>query len=280
MPTLRKLSLTYILPNEVGNLVRGSRRWMWLLFSTAALVGIVEAATLANLLFLGYALLSEQPSGAIGGLLGDRIHPGEPQRGLLVVLSSTFIVLALLRFGIVLTHRYLSFKWGSVVGRNIQKNIMRRIVSAPLQLFDEKQLGEIIHDLTNAPQGAIAGIDSTASLMGAVFLIISVAVMLAIISPWLLLIAAVIAFSWFITVVPPLQKRVQRHQQQRYTWMADGTKIATDTINGVREIRALGAEDRWVGEFSTKVDLWESARGRLGWNPLRGTRHWSSRWWP
>ena len=72
MRAIGVLSLTGVLPKEVANLVRGSRRWMWLLFGTAALVGIVEAATLTNLLFLGYALLGEEPSGPLGGLLGDQ----------------------------------------------------------------------------------------------------------------------------------------------------------------------------------------------------------------
>jgi len=61
-----------------------------------------------------------------------------------------------------------------------------------------------------------------------------------------------------------LQRRIQRYQQERYQQQALGTNVATDTINGIRDIRALASEEKWVAEFSHRVDLSEAARVRMG----------------
>jgi ABC-type multidrug transport system fused ATPase/permease subunit len=263
MGALRAIKLISILPIEVRDVLRESPKWVCLLLSIAGLVAFVEAVTLANLLFLGYAVVGQEPSGTVGGLLGERVFGGYSQRVLLILLSSVFIVLVTVRLALVLTYRYLSYKWSSGVVRKMQKEIMRRIISAPIHLFDERQLGGIVHDLINAPTGAIAAVENTTVLMSAIFLICAVAVMLILISPWLLLIAAVIAILWFVTIVPPLQKRMRHYQQQRYDQQAHGMNIATDTISGIREIRAVATEPRWIAEFSHMVDLWEATRGRI-----------------
>ena len=216
-----------IVPPEVREVLGINSGWAWILLGTAIFVGLVEAATLTTLLLLGYAILGEEPTGLIGNLLGGLITPDEYQRDL------------------------------------FQKDLMGRIISSPLRVYDEKQMGEILHDLMNGPQGVIVAIDNTGTMMSAVFLIVSVAIMLAVISPWLLLVALGVAFIWFVTMVPPLQRRVQRYQKERYDRQSDGTKTATNAINGIREIRSLSAEQSWVDEFGNMVDDWENARGKL-----------------
>jgi subfamily B ATP-binding cassette protein MsbA len=263
MCALRALNLTKFMPEEVRDVLKESPKWVWLIFVTAGLIAFLEAATLANLLLLGHALLGQEPSSGLGGLINDQIFGGYSQRNLLILLSSFFIVFVSLRLVLLLTYRYLSFKWSSILARKMHKEIMRHMISAPIHLFDQRRIGNTIYDLINAPEGAIVAVDSTAILLSSVFLILSIALTLVVISPWVLLIAAAIAVLWFFTFVPPLRKRIQHQQQQIYDQHSHATNITSDTVNGIREIRALAAEPRWVAEFSHRVDLWESARGRI-----------------
>lgn len=263
MGVLRSANPSRILPIEVRDVLRGSSKWGWFVFVIAGLVAVVEAVSLANLLFLGYGILGQEITGPLGGLIEKLGLTGYSQRTFLVLLGSIFIVVVSVRLVLVVAFRYLAYKWSTVVARKIYKEIIRRILSSPLKVFDEHQLGEIIHGLMNSPDGAITATSSSTSMVASVFLIGSFAVMMILISPWLLLIAAVIAIVWFAAIVPPIKKRMQRHQQQKYDRQQDGVNIATNAINGIRDIRALSAEDRWVAEFSERVDLWETARGRI-----------------
>jgi len=264
MRFLWALNPNRILPPEIRDLLREDSKWAWILFGIAGVSALVEAATLANFLFLGNAVFDQGISSKLGGLIGERVFAGHSRQVLLATLSSTFIALVILRFTLGLAYSYLGSMWSSRITRRLHKKIMQKIVSSPMEMFDEHQLGEIVYGLLSAPTGAFAALGSVTGLMSAIILISTLGVMLLIISPWLLLTAFLIAVLWFVTIVRSLQKRVQLHSFQRYTQQSIGMNIATDTINGIRDIRSLAAEDKWVGEFSSVVDLWETARVRMG----------------
>ena len=263
MRALYIASPTRILPKEVRDILREDPKWIWLFFGIAAMTAFVEAATLVNFLFLTTAILGQDITNRLGGLLGEQVFAGHSQRALLAFFSSTFIVLVALRFTMGVASNYLSNTWSSIVTRRLHKNIMRRIISAPIELFDERRLGDIVYGILSAPTGAASAISSVTGLMSAAVTISVMVVVLTLLSPLLLLLAAIIAVLWFMTIVKSLQKRVQRHSQQRYKQQSVGTGIVTDTINGIRDIRALTAEAKWVSEFSRVVDLWEAARVRI-----------------
>jgi len=250
------------MPEEVRKVLGQQRKWVWFLIVSAGLLAFLEAATLANLLLLGFAVLNQEPTGAIGSLLGDQILGSYSQSESLLLLSSLFIVLVILRLVLLFIYRYISYKWSTTLARAMHKEIMHSILLAPIHLFDEHRLGNTINDVINGPEGGIAAVDHTSSLLSAGFLIGSVAVMLVIISPWLLIMAAIISFLWFFTIVPPIQRRMQLYQQQKYDERANGMNITSESVSGIREIRALASETRWTNRFFHKVELWEAARGR------------------
>ena len=258
------LDPTKMLPREVRDLILEDPKCLYLLFAMSVMTAVVEAATLANFLFLGNAVVGQEISGRLGSLVSEGILAGYSQRALLTVLSSTFIALVTLRFALGLTTVYLNNTWSSRVTRRLHKNIMRKIMTAPIDIFEDHQLGEIIHGVLSAPVGAGGAVGSVATLLSAMVLISTLAVMLLVISPWLFMIAVVIAVLWFVSIVKSLQKRILRLQEERYHQQALGTNIATDTINSIRDIRALAAEDKWLTEFSHKVDLVEARRVRIG----------------
>jgi len=263
MRILRASKLASIFPPEIRDVLKGGARWVRLLLGISAMAAMTEAAVLANMLFLGFIILGQQLSGPLSGIFNVEALSEYSQQALLVFLSITLIVLVSIRCVLTLAYRYVTLKWTSEVARQMHEKIMGGIISAPLHVFDQQQFGGMVHDSMNAPLGATAAIDASSSMLSAIFLICTFTLMLVLISPWLLIIAIAIAVIWFTTVVPQIRKRVQHEALQRYNFQSDGTKIASDTINGIREIRALSAETKWLTKFSHNVDKTEAARVRM-----------------
>lgn len=263
MSIIRAFKLSPIFPSEIRNILKDSGRWIRLLLGISALAAMIEAAVLSTMLFLGFTILDQQFSGPLSGLFNVGALSEYSQPVMLVLLSITLIVLVSIRFALALAYRYVTLKWTSVVARKMHEEVMGGIISAPLKVFDQQQFGGMVHDSMNAPQGAMAAIDASSAMLSAIFLICTFTLMLIIISPWLLLIAIAIAAIWFTTIVPLIRKRVQHNALLRYNFQADGTKIVADTINGIREIRALSSEAKWLTKFNRNVELIEAARVRM-----------------
>jgi subfamily B ATP-binding cassette protein MsbA len=252
-----------MLQREIKNVIGGNPRRAVTLFVIAGVVALLEAALVANMLFLGNAILGQETPNALGGMLVERVLSGYSQRAILAILSSAFITITTLRFGLSLGYRYLGFRWSSLVAANLHKRIMNRVISAQLRLFSERQLGEIMHGLSAAPAGSSGVVDSTASGISAVFLIFAIGIPLGFVSHWLLFTAIAVGLLFFVTMVRPIRGRVRRYQQQRYESQSRGFEIAGDIINGIRDIRVVAAEPRWEAAFAEEVDLWETARRRV-----------------
>jgi len=252
-----------ILPKEVRNLLRTSQRWAVSLLVIASIVALLEAVAVANLLFLGHAVFGQETPSALGGTFVDPLLSGYSEREELVLLGGTFMVITALRFSLFAAYRYLGYKWSSIVTGNLHKRIMNRVISAQLQLFSERQVGEIFHGLFSAPLGASVAVDGIVSGMSAIFLISAVGITLGLVSPWLFLMAAAVGLLFFILIVRPSRRRVRRYQQQRYEGQSRGSEIAGDIINGIRDIRVAAAEPKWEGAFADEVNIWETARRRM-----------------
>jgi subfamily B ATP-binding cassette protein MsbA len=249
-----------ILPREVRNLLIGSRRWTVSLLAITGFVALLEAVAVANLLFLSHAILGQETPSALGGAFVDRLLSEYAQRTTLGLLGGAFIVITMGRFGLLIAYRYLGYKWAAIVTGNLHKRIMNRVISAQLQLFSERQVGEIIHGLFAAPLGATAAIDSIVSGMSAIFLIVAISVTLVAVSPWLFLTAAIVGILFFVVIVRPSRRRVGRSQQRGYESQSKGSEIAADVINSIRDIRVVAAEPKWEAAFAQEIDLLQAAK--------------------
>ena len=115
MVVARALTRTGILTTGLGDVFEGGSKWLFLLLGIAGLIALIEAATMANLLLLGYVVLEQDFSGPLNGIFGDGILAGYSQPRLLVVLGSALAALVSLRFAVFLTYRYLALNPHSVV---------------------------------------------------------------------------------------------------------------------------------------------------------------------
>ena len=205
-----------ILPGEIRRLLRGNGRLVWLLVAMIGIVAVLESLSLASLLFLGHAVLGQELPSALGGTFVARFVEGYSYRSLLILLASIFLIIILLRYFFFVASRYLGLKWSSLVTRSLHKRIMHRVISAELRLFSEHQVGEIVHGMVTAPLGATNAIDCIVTSMSAIFVVAALGITIAVISPWLSLLVAVVGFLFFAIMVRPTRGRVRRYQHQRY----------------------------------------------------------------
>ena len=140
-----------ILPPEVRNLLRGSRRWAVSLLGITGFVALLEAIAVANMLFLSHTILGQETPSSLGGTFINRLLSGYSQRATLALLGGAFIVITMGRFGLLMAYRYLGYKWSSIVAGNLHKRIMNRVISAQLQLFSERQTGDACSSRTLPP---------------------------------------------------------------------------------------------------------------------------------
>jgi ABC-type multidrug transport system fused ATPase/permease subunit len=249
-----------ILSSEIKNLVWESPRMAGTLITISGIVAVLEAAAVANMLYLGHAVLGQEVPSSLGGTFVDQILLGYSQRVELAFLGVAFIVITANRFGLSLAYRYLGFRWSSMVAGNLHRRIMNRVISAQLPQFSERQFGEIMHGLAAAPAGSSGVVDSIVSGVSGVFLIIAIGIPLVLVSPWLFLAAIVVGLLFFFVMVRPSRNRVGRYRKQIYESHSRGSEISANVINGIRDIRVVAEEQKWEAAYANEVEIWETAR--------------------
>jgi ABC-type multidrug transport system fused ATPase/permease subunit len=215
-----------------------------------------------NFLFLGSSILGQETPSVLGVTFLDPLSFEYSQQTTLILLGTSFAVITTLRFGLLTVYSYLGVQWSRILTGNLHKQVMDGVISARLQLFSEVPIGEILYGLVSAPRGAEEAVDNVVSGISSILMILVVGLTLSLVSPWLILIAAVVGFLYFGTIVLPTRERVRRYQQLRYECESRGTEISGDVINGIRDIRVVAAEAKWVAAFADEVDQWEAANGR------------------
>jgi len=113
-----------ILSSEIKSLVWASPRMAGTLITISGIVAVLEAAAVANMLYLGHAVLGQEVPSSLGGTFVDQILLGYSQRVELAFLGVAFIVITANRFGLSLAYRYLGFRWSSMVAGYIQFRMM------------------------------------------------------------------------------------------------------------------------------------------------------------
>ena len=249
-----------ILPSEIKNLIWASPRMAGTLLTISGIVAVLEAAAVANMLFLGNAVLGQEVPSSLGGTFVDQVLSGYSQRAALAFLGVAFIVITANRFGLSLAYRYLGFRWSSMVAQNLHRRIMNRVISAQLPQFSERQFGEIMHGLAAAPAGSSGVVDSIVSGVSGIFLIIAIGIPLVLVSPWLFLTAIGVGLLFFFVMVRPSRNRVGRYQKRRYESHSRGSEIAANVINGIRDIRVVADEQKWEAAYANEAEIWETAR--------------------
>jgi ABC-type multidrug transport system fused ATPase/permease subunit len=245
------------LPKEIRALIRQDQKWLWLLFSVAALVAFLFGAELVTFLALGQILLGQDITQMTGGDLIARYVGDRSQSQLLILLGAVFAGIVLIRSVFFLSYNYLTFTWASKATARLHTAVMERLLSAPTSVFDKRRPGEIIHGLMEAPLVVTFAIDGVSGLITSIFTVLLICAALAYVSPWLLIGAIGFATPVLFSIARPSQRWIRYLKNQYIDQRTRATHMATNIINSIRDIKALSTERQIVATFSREVELAE-----------------------
>lgn len=247
------------LPKEIRELIRQDKKWLWMLFSVAALIAFLLGAELVTFLALGQVLLGHNITQMTGGDLITRYVGDRSQSQMLILLGTVFAGIVLIRTVFFLSYNYLTFTWASKTTARLHTAIMECLLSAPTSVFDKRRLGEILHGLMEAPLVVTFAIDGVSGLITSIFTALLICATLAYVSPWLLVGAIGFATPVLFAVARPSQRWVRYLKNQYIDHRTRATHMATNIINSIRDIKALSTERRIVATFSCDVGLAETS---------------------
>ena len=255
---------TKFLPKEVVSLIKGDGRILFLLFAIGGAVAFLIGLELICLYLLGKALLGQSIPIETGGLFIFIASYLEnlSQSELMVILGSAFSLVIVLRYGFQLLYNYLSLKWTALVTVRLQNGGMQSILLAPVSIYDKRKLGEIIHGLMEASTGAVTTTDAITSLITSLFTAVVICLTLIYISPWMVLGALIIGIPLFFILAAPMQRKVRQLKSEFFDQRIPATELATNVINGIKDIKSLNTEFKMASAFLKKAEIAQNAFAR------------------
>ena len=256
--------LTTFLPKEVISLIKGDGRILFLLFAIGGAVAFLIGLELICLYLLGKALLGQSIPIETGGLFIFIASYLEnlSQSELMVILGSAFSLVIVLRYGFQLLYNYLSLKWTALVTVRLQNGGMQSILLAPVSTYDKRKLGGIIHGLMEASTGAVTTTDAITSLITSLFTAVMICLTLIYISPWMVLGALIIGIPLFFVLAAPMQRKVRQLKSEFFDQRIPATELATNVINGIKDIKSLNTEFKMASAFLKKAEIAQNANAR------------------
>lgn len=248
---------------ELRTLMQQSRSWLWALFTLAGAGALLLGAELVTFLVLSQVLLGEDIANLTGGATLEGFLGGYTQVELLILSSSVFAGIVLLRPVVIFLYQYFTYKWVKEAIIRLQKEVMESIVASPTSLFDKRSPGDILHGVMEAPLGVMWAIEGTSGLIASIFQILLTIIVIAYVSPWLPLIAIGVLVPTVFFVSRPLQGRTERTKRRHMAERIDATQLATIVLGGIRDIKALSRESQMVDLFTEHITRAEDSGIRL-----------------
>jgi len=254
--------MSYI-PKELQPLIEHSRRWLWILVSLAGVGALLLGAELLTFLVLSQVLLGEDLADLTAGATLERFFGAYTQAELLILSSSIFAGIVLVRPVVVFLYQYFTYKWAKEAITRLQKEVMESVVAAPTSMFDKRSPGDILHGVMEAPLGVTWAIEGFSGLISSLFQILLTVIVIGYVSPWFPVIAIGLLVPLVFFVSRPLQRRTERVKRRHMDERIDATQLATTVIGGIRDIKALSKESQMVDIFTENVMRAEDSQVRL-----------------
>lgn len=253
-----------LLPKEVINLIKGDWRILSLLFAVGSMVALLIGLELICLYLLGKVLLEQSILIEEGGLFIFIASYLEnlPQSELLIILGCMFSLVIVLRYGFILLYNHMSLKWTALVTVRVQNGGMESILLAPVSIYDKRKLGGIIHGLMEASSGVVVTTDAVTSLITSLFTAVMICLTLMYISPWMVLGALIIGIPIFFGLAAPMQRKVSQLKSEFLDQRIPATELATNVINGIKDIKSLNTEFKMASAFLKKAEIAQNAFAR------------------
>lgn len=175
-------------------------------------------------------------------------------------LSLAIIVVFFVRYWFARGQLYYLGTAANRMTSDLRIRVYEKLQRLPLQFFHERRAGAIQSVLTNDVNvfnGAVGAVRD--SITGPIQIVVGT-VAIFVIQPWLAL-AACAVLPFMALVIQRNGKRMKVAQGQVQVSLSDLTAMMQESLNGMRIVKAFGAERRFADLFSARVEqAYESQR--------------------
>lgn len=165
-----------------------------------------------------------------------------------IIYSSSLIsIYALLDLPVGLLYNYLEAKFM----KNVSKDLYKKINDLPAKAFEEMGVGELMNRLTGDTASVIDLLSSMIKMLCKMFIAIAIFIYCFFIS-WVLVLEIVAMIIVMGILANYFFPKIQKSQKEIKEQTDDYSRLATENITGIREIKALGIKrktERTVDEF-------------------------------
>jgi len=232
---------------------RSRRQWFWLV-PLAFLEGIVESVGAAGVFTLIRVI--EQPLMILDlPVLGSAYRYLGWGSGKVIILSFTFLVAAYYigKNVFLIASIYIRSSMTSSAVEKISVRLMKKYLSAPYTLYLERNHAELVDRISQSVDLAVRmTLESAVALVSEILILIGIAVVLIMVSPVMTLLS-IGMLAAILGVMLALTHKIffrigSRHQKLRQ----ESLSIIDQSLGGIKEIKVMGREFYWEGQFADK----------------------------
>ncbi len=240
------------------------------LFILCLLVGGLEAATIAAIYpILGAAFdIGVGQGNVIFSLLGA-IANLLPIKDEFIAYCVLFLLFAILAFMVKLISVNFSVKLSaSLVAKN-QSELFSRFIRADYQYFIDHKQGELVYNVTSAPQQLSVLITAVTQLTSQAILLISILLLLFSLS-WQGAVAVLVIGIGYHYFTRYLGEKVSYHSGKGELEAGRERNIVlSESISGIKQVKVFGTGENWIDRFSNAVKkFWFHYSKRAVWQQI------------
>ena len=240
------------------------------LFVLSLLVGASEAATIATVYpILGAAFDTVSGQGnVILSLLGI-IAKLLPIEDTFISYGMLFVLLAILTFIVKVISVNFSVRLSASLVAENQREVFGRFIRADYQYFIDHKQGELIYNVSSAPQSLAGLVTATAQLISQAILAISVILLLFSLSWKGTLVVLVVGVGYYC---------FNRYLGEKVSYYAakgelkasrESNVVLNESITGIKHVKIFMTGENWAKRFNNAVkELWYHYTRRAVWQQI------------
>ena len=160
-------------------------------------------------------------------------------------LGSVFIFLSILKASISLIYEYSAARVSANLLYKYRKNLVDFYKEAPISYFDEKETGETIYNFITTPMKVSRLLYLIPQLFIEVMRVGFILIVLFIVEPSIALSLLFVGMLAIMSSLGLLKKHISRIAKNLYESEQNLTRIGTEWVKSVQQIRLAGQDDYW-----------------------------------
>jgi subfamily B ATP-binding cassette protein MsbA len=203
---------------------------------------------------LGFAIFSGSQVAAAEWLKQVIDFVNNPVNDFRLILPLALVVIAFIRGVGFFIGNYLLASISNRLVHNLRTDLFIKLTVLPSSFFDQQSSGHLISRITfNVMQVTGAATNALKILIREGLLVIGLISYLMYLN-WKLALFLFIAAPFIAIIVGYAAKRLRKISSKIQTAMGDVTHVASETINGYKEVKSFGGEDYEINRFKKASD--------------------------